>query len=100
MLTCCCVIAALAAGLIDEKGGAKQLKLDVDDKLLNNNPRNIPRADVAALAVACIGLPEASKRSFDVVAEPVAAGAAASNDAKQLLAALAGNCDYSINSQM
>lgn len=99
MLTCCGTVGP-TAGLIDEKGGAKQLKLDLDDKLLNNNPRNIPRADVAALAVACIGLPEASKRSFDVVAEPVAAGATASNDVKQLLAALPGNCDYGINSQM
>jgi hypothetical protein len=91
---------AVPAGLIDEKGGAKQLKLDVDDKLLNNNPRNIPREDVAALAVACIGLPEATNRSFDVVAEPVAAGSSANNDAKVLLAGLKGDCDYSINSQM
>lgn len=86
-------------GLIDEAGGAKQWVLGVDDTLLNHTPRNIPRADVAALAVACIGLPEAARRSFDVVAGPPAAGAAVSNDAKALLAALQGNCDYSINSQ-
>lgn len=87
------------AGLIDEKGGAKQLKVDIDDKLLNNNPRNIPREDVATLAVGCIGLPEAAKRSFDVVAEPVASGGAANNDVKALLVELKADCDYSINSQ-
>jgi hypothetical protein len=93
------VLCCLCAGLIDEKGGAKQLKLGVDDTLLNNNPRNIPREDVASLAVACIGLPAASKRTFDVVAVPVAAGASLDNSAGQLLSSLQGNCDYSINSQ-
>lgn len=74
--------------------------MDLDDKLLNNTPRNIPREDVAALVVACIGLAEASNRSFDVVAEPVAAGGAVNNDAKALLGALQANCDYTINSQI
>jgi hypothetical protein len=73
--------------------------LGVDDTLLNHNPRNIPRADVAALAVGCIAEPAAAKRSFDVVAQPCAAGLAPSNDPKGLLAKLAANCDYSINSQ-
>jgi hypothetical protein len=101
-LSCSPALIALpitCAGLIDEKGGVKQLKLGIDDTLLNNNPRNIPREDVASLAVACIGLPEASKRSFDVVAEPVAKEATAANDVKALLAGLQANCDYSINSQ-
>jgi hypothetical protein len=88
-----------AAGLIDEAGGAKQLLLGVDDKLLANNPRNIPRADVAALAISCIGLQQAMSRSFDVVAAPPAAGAQLSNDPAALLAALPADCDYSINSQ-
>jgi uncharacterized protein YbjT (DUF2867 family) len=86
-------------GLIDEAGGSKQVVLDVDDKLLNNNPRNIPRADVAALAVGCIGLKEAAKRSFDCIAQPPAAGATPNNDMKALLAGMPRNCDYSINSQ-
>ncbi|KAF8069509.1 hypothetical protein HT031_001625 [Scenedesmus sp. PABB004] len=88
-------------GLIDEAGGAKQVVLGVDDKLLENNPRNIPRADVAALAVGCIGQPAAAKRSFDCIAVPVAAGGAPpSNDPVALLGGLAGDCDYSINSQL
>lgn len=86
-------------GLIDEAGGAKQLVLGVDDKLLEHNPRNIPRADVAALAIGCIGLKEALNRSFDVVAAPPAAGAALANDPAALLAGLQADCDYSINSQ-
>lgn len=86
-------------GLLDEAGGVKQLVVGLDDKLLDHNPRNIPRADVAALAVGCIGLQEAENRSFDVVAAPVAAGESASNDYKGLLAGLVGSNDYSINSQ-
>lgn len=87
------------AGLIDEAGGAKQLVLGVDDQLLQNNPRNIPRSDVAALAVGCIGLKEAMNRSFDVVAVPPASGAALANDPVVLLSGLASDCDYTINSQ-
>ncbi|KAF6265326.1 hypothetical protein COO60DRAFT_1479875 [Scenedesmus sp. NREL 46B-D3] len=86
-------------GLIDEAGGAKQLVLGVDDKLMDNNPRNIPRADVATLAISCIGLKEALNKSFDVIGAPLAAGAELSNDPAALLAALHANCDYSINSQ-
>jgi hypothetical protein len=87
------------AGLIDEAGDAKQLVLGVDDTLLENNPRNIPRADVAALAIGCIGLQAALNRSFDVIAAPPAAGAELSNDPAALLAALPANCDYAVNSQ-
>lgn len=86
-------------GLIDEAGGAKQLVLGVDDKLLERQPRNIPRADVAALAIGCIGLKEAANRSFDVIAVPPEAGAAVDNSPAKLLRELQGNCDYKINSQ-
>ncbi|KAI8465986.1 MAG: isomerase [Monoraphidium minutum] len=85
-------------GLIDEAGGAKQLVLGVDDALLTHVPRNIPRADVAALAVAAIGCDAAAGRSFDVVAAPPAEGAALNNDATALLTGMAANCDYAINS--
>lgn len=86
-----------ASGLIDEPGGAKQVTLGVDDKLLDNNPRNIPRADVAALVVGCIGLPEARNRAFDCIAVPCDA---ANNDAAALLKGMPNNVDYCINSQM
>lgn len=61
--------------------------------------RSIPRADVAAIAVGCLGLPEASNRAFDVCAEPAGEGSP-SQDWAALLGTLKGaNCDYGINSQ-
>jgi hypothetical protein len=61
--------------------------------------RSIPRADVAALAVGCLGLPAAANRAFDVCADPAGEGAP-SADWGALLATLGGaNCDYTINSQ-
>eukprot|EP00775_Hariotina_reticulata_P010885 gene10885-11039_t len=86
-------------GLIDEAGGSKQLVLGVDDKLLERSPRNIPRADVAALAVGCIDLPQALNRSFDVLAVTPEGGEAVNNSYADLFGGLKGNCDYSINSQ-
>jgi hypothetical protein len=77
----------------------KQLVLGVDDTLMKQTPRTIPRADVASLAVACIGLPVAERRSFDVVARPLEGDSPSNNDVKALLTAMKDNCDYSINSQ-
>lgn len=86
-------------GLVDEEGGRRRLAVDVDDGLLKRKTRSIPRADVAALAVGCLGLPAAINRSFDVCADPAGEGEP-SEDWDALLAALGGrNCDYSINSQ-
>ena len=86
-------------GLLDEAGGKRALVVGVDDSLLARKVRSIPRADVAALAVGCLGLAAASNRAFDVCAEPVDEGAP-SADWGALLATLGGkNCDYSINSQ-
>ncbi|GBF95759.1 hypothetical protein Rsub_08195 [Raphidocelis subcapitata] len=86
-------------GLIDEEGGKRRLALGVDDSLLKRTTRNIPRADVAALAVGCIGLAAAKNRAFDVCADPLGEGEP-SSDWAEVLAQLGGaNCDYSINSQ-
>jgi hypothetical protein len=87
-------------GLIDEAGGSRKLVLGVDDKLLDRNPRNIPRADVAALAVACIGLPGAAKRSFDAICAPPGEGPQDSDWAAVLAQLGDQTCDYSINSQL
>ncbi|KAF6265324.1 isomerase [Scenedesmus sp. NREL 46B-D3] len=86
-------------GLIDEAGGSRKLILGVDDKLLENNPRNIPRADVAALAVGCIGLKEAMNKSFDAICAPAGQGSFSSSWA-EVVGQLAGaSCNYSVNSQ-
>lgn len=71
----------------------------MDDKLLERNPRNIPRADAAALAVGCIGLPGAMNKSFDVICAPVGEGSP-SNDWGEVLASLISTCDYALNSQL
>ncbi|KAG1657167.1 hypothetical protein FOA52_012282 [Chlamydomonas sp. UWO 241] len=86
-------------GLKDDEGGARQLLLGVDDTLLERKERSIPREDVAELCVQCLALPEASKRSFDVISVAPEA-APPTTDFGALLATLKGaNCDYSILSQ-
>lgn len=85
---------------MDEAGGERQLLVGVDDELLKRTARSIPRADVAALAVGCIGLAAAANVSFDAIAAPAGEGAP-SRDWGTLLAGLEGrSCDYSINDQM
>jgi hypothetical protein len=83
---------------VDEPAGARQLLVGVDDTLLKRTSRSIPRADVAALAIGCIGLKQALNRSFDVIAAPAGEGSP-SSDWGALLGGLKGDCDYSINSQ-
>lgn len=55
-------------GLIDQPGGQREIVVGVDDTLLKGTVRSIPRADVAALSVACATLPEAKNVSLDAVA--------------------------------
>ena len=89
----------ISPGLLDEEGGKRRLVLDVDDALLERKTRSIPRADVAALVVGCLGLASATNRAFDVCCDPVGEGEPSSNW-EELLSTLGGrNCDYSINSQ-
>lgn len=86
-------------GLLDQEGGKRRLVVDVDDGLLKRTTRSIPRADVAALAVGCLGMDSAKNRAFDVCSDPEGEGEPTS-DWEALLDALEGrNCDYSINSQ-
>ena len=44
------------------QGGKRELVLGVDDELLKNKSRSIPRADVAEVTVQCLTLTEASNR--------------------------------------
>jgi hypothetical protein len=85
--------------LIDEAGGSRKLLLGVDDKLLENNPRNIPRADVAALAIGCIGLTQALNKSFDAICAPAGQGSFSGNWAEVVGQLGSASCDYSVNSQ-
>ncbi|PNH10243.1 hypothetical protein TSOC_003058 [Tetrabaena socialis] len=85
-------------GLIDEADGLRQLRVGVDDALAKEAVRNIPRGDVAELAVRCLTLKAAENRSIDVIARPAGEGAP-TTDFEELLTSMPANCDYSINSQ-
>lgn len=88
-----------SAGLIDEKGGQRELVVGIDDELLKRKVRSIPREDVAELCIQSLTLAEAENRSFDAISLPVGEGSV-TKDFARLLGDLKGNCDYSINSQM
>lgn len=77
-------------GLIDQQGGEREIVLGVDDTLLKGTVRSIPRADVAALSVACATLPEAKNLSLDAVAKPSGEGKGPTADFAALLKTLGG----------
>ena len=88
-----------SAGLDDDKGGTRELIVDVDDALVKAKDKRISREDVATLCVECLALPEAENMSFDVVAKGEEGNA--TNDFAALLKSLGGrSCDYSLNDQM
>lgn len=54
-------------GLIDKSGGEREIVFGVDDALLKEKVRQIPRADVAEVCVQALGQSGALKRSFDII---------------------------------
>ncbi|MEW5297232.1 MAG: hypothetical protein WDW36_000456 [Sanguina aurantia] len=87
-------------GLIDKKGGERQILIDVDDVLITRTSRSIPREDVAEVAVQCLLLPQALNKSFDIISIVPGEGTI-TTDIGSLVDSLQGKtCDYSINSQM
>ncbi|EFJ40324.1 hypothetical protein VOLCADRAFT_84511 [Volvox carteri f. nagariensis] len=85
-------------GLIDEADGQRQLVVGVDDTLLKETMRSIPRGDVAELSVRCLTLKAAENRAFDVITRKPGEGEP-TKDFGALLTNMSSNCDYSINSQ-
>jgi uncharacterized protein YbjT (DUF2867 family) len=81
-------------GLVDAPGGERRLVLGLDDELLKRETRRIPRADVAALAVAAIASPSAKNRSLDCVADDPAEGVAPTTDFEALFAGVRGTAAY------
>jgi len=77
-------------GLIDQPGGQREIVIGVDDNLLKGTVRSIPRADVAALSVACATLPEAKNCSLDAVAKSPEDSKAPTTDFAALLRTLGG----------
>jgi len=83
-------------GLLNEQGGRRKLVVGLDDKLLPEQNRSIPREDVAEVLVQALLSPDYKNRSFDLVSEPDS-GSAVETDFKNLLAPLEkASCDYSL----
>jgi len=83
-------------GLLNEPGGRRELVAGIDDQLLAQETRSIPREDVAEVMVQSLSYKEFNNRSFDLVSKPDS-GDAVQVDFESLLAPLeGGNCDYSL----
>ena len=57
-------------GLIDSKGGERDIIFGVDDQLLQEKSRQIPREDVAEVVVQSLSQAGAINRSFDIISRP------------------------------
>ncbi|WP_036484465.1 SDR family oxidoreductase [Myxosarcina sp. GI1] len=66
-----------AGGLLNERGGVRELLVDKDDTLLNHPPddipTSIPRADVAEVVVRALLESDARNKAFDIISKPEAA---------------------------
>lgn len=83
-------------GLLNEPGGRRQLVVGVDDEMLPDQNRSIPREDVAEVLVQSLLHSEYRNRSFDVVSQPDT-GATVKTDFVGLLRALGGaSCNYEL----
>jgi len=80
-------------GLQDKKKSplSRSLVLGADDELLARKKRSIPRADVAALCVACLSdLPAGKSVNFDCIAEEVEGGEPGCGNLREALGELVG----------
>mmetsp|Transcript_88815 Transcript_88815/g.177610 ORF Transcript_88815/g.177610 Transcript_88815/m.177610 type:complete len:316 (+) Transcript_88815:127-1074(+) len=88
-------------GLVDSPGGKRKLAVGVDDVLLDNKFRQVPRADVARMCCAAVADPEAAGLakcvSFDLTSKPEGEGnpTLGLTGIRAALAALKGaSCNY------
>lgn len=84
-------------GLLNEKGGERELVLGVDDDMEGTDSRTVPREDVAEVMLNAFRYPKAyANRSFDLRAKPPGDGDP-TTDFEGLIESLGGkNCDYSL----
>jgi len=61
-------------GLLDKAGGEREIVFGVDDELLKEKTRSIPRADVAEVCVQSLLSPLALNRAFDIISREPAEG--------------------------
>lgn len=83
-------------GLLNEPGGQRELVVGVDDQMLPEQNRSIPREDVAEVLLQSLLHQPFQNRSFDVVSKPDTGAAVESDFAKLLDPLDSANCDYSI----
>lgn len=82
-------------GLVDEPPSQRELVVGVDDELLKNTNRQVPRSDVARVCASALVVPEARDKSFDLASKPVGEGEVTKH-AKSVFDQLANRtCDYS-----
>lgn len=61
-------------GLLDKKGGEREIIFGVNDELLKEKVRSIPREDVAEVCVQAVLQPNAKKLVFDIISREPGTG--------------------------
>ena len=91
---------------LDAEGGKVQLTVGVDDTLLENEYRSIPRADVAEVLKLALTTEEALDRSFDLASLPEGEGTPFDGDLGKLLrdtlpkqSVKGGSCNYDLGQE-
>ena len=79
-------------GLLDKKGGEREIVFGIDDMLLKEPVRSIPREDVAEVCVQALNHKGAVNRSFDIISRQPGEGVV-TQDWKSFFAQK-GNCKY------
>jgi len=79
-------------GLLDKPAGEREIVFGIDDQLLKEKVRSIPRGDVAEVCVQALAQSGALKRSFDIISREPGVGSVTS-DWKAFFQQR-GNCKY------
>jgi uncharacterized protein YbjT (DUF2867 family) len=79
-------------GLLDKKGGEREIVFGIDDQLLKEKVRSIPRTDVAEVCVQAIKESKAVNRAFDIISKEPGQGVVTTN--WNQFFSQKGNCKY------
>ena len=80
-------------GLLDAPGNEREIVFGVNDALLKEKQRSIPRADVARVCVSALSEPGAINRTFDIVSKKPGEGAKVTQDWGEFFSQK-GDCTY------
>lgn len=81
-------------GLLDKEGGVREIVYGVDDELLKEKVRSIPRDDVAEVCLQCLIQDGALNRSFDIVSKEPSEDTKPTKDWKAWFSMNKGTCKY------